>query len=262
MTRALVELVGEDIRLAVAGGPEQRLDYAASKERLEAWAKRYDLAISREERQGDLLSIGQEMFDWLDDTGWASAWVNGSGDRELEIQAADNPRAAPLLKAPWELLARKTETGPLSFDPNRLFIVARRIGQPAPPWRPRYRDIQLMFMAAAPKGQANLDFEAEEASVLEATRTLGRVHLVVEETGAREFLRARLLEGEPFEALHLSCHGDIDPQQGPVLLLETPEGGCDLVTPGELIEALGPQPVPLVVLSACRTAERHDGAGG
>jgi hypothetical protein len=40
-----------------------------------------------------------------------------------------------------------------------------------------------------------------------------------------------------------------------VLLLETAEGDADLVDPGQVVQALGATPAPLVVLSACRTAE-------
>jgi hypothetical protein len=113
-----------------------------------------------------------------------------------------------------------------------------------------------MFMAAAPLGQVDLDFEREEATVLAATRDDGRVHVIVEETGSLEFLRGRLVSEEgPFEAVHLSCHGDIDKRRGPVLLLETAEGGADLADPGQVVQALGATPAPLVVLSACRTAE-------
>jgi hypothetical protein len=97
-----------------------------------------------------------------------------------------------------------------------------------------------MFMAAAPQGQVDLDFEREEATVLAAMRGDGRVHVIVEETGSLEFLRGRLASEEgPFEAVHLSCHGDIDKSRGPVLLLETAEGGADRVHPGQVVQALG-----------------------
>ena len=46
-----------------------------------------------------------------------------------------------------------------------------------------------MFMAAAPEGASSLDFEAEEAGILEATKTLA-MRLVVEESGALPFLEA------------------------------------------------------------------------
>ena len=170
------------------------------------------------------------------------------------MRRRDDPREVALLDAPWELLAR--DSGPLGLDATQLFTVARRIGAPAAVWEPRHHDLQLMFMAAAPQGQVDLDFEREEATVLAATRGDGRVHVIVEETGSLEFLRARLVSEEgPFEAVHLSCHGDIDKRRGPVLLLETAEGGADLVDPGQIVQALGATPAPLVVLSACRTAE-------
>ena len=118
-----------------------------------------------------------------------------------------------------------------------------------------------MFMAAAPEGQHELDYEAEETAILDATRLLP-MRVVVEETGALEFLGARLATDEgPFEALHLSCHGDIDREKGPILLLETAEGGADRVGPGAIVGALGADPPPLVVLSACRTAERGGSPG-
>ena len=75
--------------------------------------------------------------------------------------------------------------------------------------------------------------------------------MIVEETGALDFLTDRLASDEgPFEALHLSCHGDIDERRGPVLLLGTAEGKLHQATAGEIVAK-----PPLVVLSACRTAE-------
>jgi hypothetical protein len=207
MSQGLIELVGEDVLCSVVGGAEVRLPYAAAAARLAAWATRYDPAAARD-AEGELSAIGQEMFAWLDEAGWASGWADGPGDRALEIRVRrrDDPREVALLDAPWELLAR--DSGPLALDETQLFAVARRIGVPAAAWEPRDHDLQLMFMAAAPQGQAELDFEREEAAVLAATRGDGRVHVVVEETGALDFLRGRLTSEEgPFEAVHLSCHG-------------------------------------------------------
>ncbi len=145
--------------------------------------------------------------------------------------------------------------GQLALDSIQLFIVARRIGDQKTPLQPRHADLQVMFMAAAPQGQHELDFEAEEAAILQATQRLP-LRLVVEETGNREFLGERLNSDEaPFEALHLSCHGDIHPKMGPVLLLESAEGGEDKAEPGALVAALGADPPALAFLSACRTAE-------
>lgn len=65
----------------------------------------------------------------------------------------------------------------------------------------------------------------------------------------------------PFEALHLSCHGTIDPERGPVLALEDAVGDLDPAGPGEVAALLGePERTPLVFLSACRTAEQSPAA--
>src|SRR5262249_24718281 len=56
------------------------------------------------------------------------------------------------------------------------------------------------------------------------------------------------------EALHLSCHGDVDGSVA-FLALESPEGLLEPVTAGQLVGSLGEHKPPLVFLSACRTAE-------
>jgi hypothetical protein len=210
------------------------------------------------------------MYAWLDEEGWARSWLGESGDRELEIRVdglseEDDPeeaaREAVLLDAPWELLARGD--APLALDPLRLFRVARRVArrrdlEPQRLWQPRFRDLRLMFMAAAPQGQVDLDYEREEAEILKETEdNADRLRVVVEETGVLDFLRGRLASDEgPFEALHLTGHGEVDKAKGPVLLLETPEGERADAVAGELIDALGEEEwrPALVVLSACRTA--------
>ena len=118
-----------------------------------------------------------------------------------------------------------------------------------------------MYMAAAPEGQQELDFEAEEVAILSATARLP-MHLFVEESGCQDFLKDRLAQEGPFEVVHVSCHGDIHQDLGPVLVLGSPEGGLALATTGEIAHTLGERKAPLVFLSACRTAESFDSRGG
>ncbi len=254
MTHAALTMLGEGVLCTIEGSGDVSLNPRA--DRLADWSKRYEMARSSSE-EAELAAIGREMFAWLDEAGWASKWADGRGDRVLDIgmQRCEEAREIALLDAPWELLAR--ESGLLAQDALQLFTVVRRVGPPAATrWVPRHHDLQLMFMAAAPEGQCVLDFEREEAAVLAATRSDGRVHVVVEETGSLAFLRGRLSSEEgPFETVHLSCHGGIDEVQGPVLLLETAEGGVALANASALIEAFGAARPPLAVLSACRTAE-------
>ena len=263
MAAGRIEILGGDVFCSIAGGGmEQRIPLAEATPKLTDWAKRYDKAS--ECNNGDALAaIGREMFDWLDGSGWASAWADALGEDwilEIKVGAKLGVSETALLDAPWELLARAD--GPLALDALQLFVVARRVGEPGTPFTPRHADLQLMFMAAAPQGQRELDFEAEDSAILQATQRLP-LRLVVEETGSKDFLGERLNSDEgPFEALHLSCHGDIDAKAGPVLLLESAEGGEDKAEPGALVAALGANAPGLVFLSACRTAEfgRAEGA--
>lgn len=254
MAKATIELRGSDIVCSPAyGGTELRFALGDHRDRLLEWAKRYESSVHSGNEEL-LRELGREMFAFLDASGWASAWARKAGDRILEIQVrgSNADQEAVLLDAPWELLA--TADGPLAQHSVQLFVVSRRLGDNEEPWTPLQGDIQLMFLAAAPEGATVLDFEAEEAAILSATQS-GRTHLVVEETGSIEFLKERMTSAEgPFEALHISCHGDLDPSSGPVLMLESLEGDPRLVSPGEIVTACGPQPPALIFLSACRTA--------
>jgi hypothetical protein len=243
---------GEDVRIALT---------SETLARLRKWAGQYDRAV----RSGDpslLLGLGSEIWTWLDGSSWASGWATGTGDRLLEI-AVDDPGSAAaraLLDVPWETLAREGDF--LAADPNQTFVVYRSIGRPsdAVPVEAAYRDLAAMFMAAAPEGQQELAFEAEEVAILDAIARLP-MQLVVEESGCRDFLKDRLAQEGPFEVVHFSCHGDIRPALGPVLALETPEGDLALATAGDIASTLGERKAPLVFLSACRTAESLDDRG-
>src|ERR1700722_13451376 len=107
MSLALIELLGSDILGSIEGGEEVRLPAAPAIAKLQTWSKRYDEA-SLYDREGQLSAIGREMFAWLDESGWASAWALGAGDRSLEIRVrgAGGAEEEALLHAPWELLAR------------------------------------------------------------------------------------------------------------------------------------------------------------
>jgi tetratricopeptide (TPR) repeat protein len=258
MGRAAIEIRGSDLFCSIEGiGKEARFSLDEARAKLSDWSERYGNA-SKFDDEDTILSVGREMFSWLDRSDWVSSWFALPQDRILDIHVTGRAAAteALLMDAPWEILA--TDQGPLALDPLQLFIVTRRLDPGGSCWAPRHGDIQLIFMAAAPEGQSPLDFESEEAAILAATRG-GRTHLIVEETGALSALEERLTSEEgPFEVVHISCHGTIDPKRGPVLMLETIEGGAALATPGELVERLGGDPPPLVVISACRSAE-HDG---
>jgi CHAT domain-containing protein len=86
---------------------------------------------------------------------------------------------------------------------------------------------------------------------------------VVEESGSAPLLAERIATDGPFEALHISCHGDIDRGCGPYLMLEDEAGERAAAFVADMVRCLGDaeQRPPLVFLSACRTAEQQARSG-
>lgn len=261
-TTATLRPIGSDVlcQSADPAAGELRLAGGSLQQLLADCAARYESAVRRG-LDGELLAIGRSLFDALDGNGWASAWARAPGVRALEVRVDDHgtPLAHALLDAPWELLA--TTEGHLADDAVQLFAVVRRIGAAGAPFAPAHRDLHILFMAAAPQGESVLDFEGEEAAILDATHGLP-LQLVVEESGSARFLGERLHLDGPCEALHLSCHGTIDGSGRPLLALEDEVGERALTDAAALASQLGdPARTPLLFLSACRSAEEAGGGG-
>jgi hypothetical protein len=259
MLNARIELRGEELFCADTGeggaSTVRRLTPDALA-RLKGWAERYDAAV-RSRALPPLVEIGQDIAAFLDE---GDRWLDRTldetiGEIALDVAVPGRPeeRERILLDVPWELLARDGKY--LAEDDERLLRVARRLGGSGTSATPAYRDLSLLFMAAEVEGQGVLNYEQEEAAILQATKGLD-LNLSVEESGAIEFLNQRLAQDGPFEALHLSCHGNIEKGE-PFICLETPEGREDRVKISGLSEALGEEgkKPALVFLSACRTGE-------
>ncbi|MCG8549114.1 MAG: CHAT domain-containing protein, partial [Desulfobacterales bacterium] len=227
-----------------------------TRDKLLVWQNSYSRAINTGQNE-KLPAIGKAMFDWLNQSHWAAEWANGQGDREviIRVNTTNFAEARLLLDAPWELLFN--ENNFLAADKTQDYIINRKIASSTDsPQPPAYSDLAVAFMAAAPEGHKELDFEAEEAAILMATQNLP-LSLCVEESGCHRYLKDKLTLEGPFEAVHLSCHGNISSTLGPVLLLEDPEGKPDITLPINIKDALGETKASLVFLSACRTAEAN-----
>lgn len=230
-----------------------------------------DYARIRDRRPGDLaaqqkmlaalLGIGRALYAWLDgDDGWFGRFRTGrAGALELEIQAVElDAEGRTLLYAPWEILA--DDRSFLALDGERLYAPIRRLGLAETPLRPTSYRLGLGFMAAAPRGLDELDFEAEEATILDATRS--RLEVFVDETGELQSFADRLGEFNPaLQICHLSCHGGLGPADplndqeiAPVLFLEHADGTSASTPVEALIAALAPNRPRLAFLSACLTA--------
>jgi CHAT domain/AAA ATPase domain len=259
MLSARIELRGEELFCAdtsEGGISTVRQLTPETLARLRGWAERYDAAV-RSGALPPLVDIGQDMAAFLDEGDrWLDRVLSGTiGEIALDIAVPGQPeeRERLLLDIPWELLRPNNRF--LAEDDERLFRVTRHLGGSGTPAAPDFRDLSLLFMAAEVEGQGVLNYEQEEAGILQATNGLP-LSLSVEESGAIEFLGQRIAHEGPFEALHLSCHGDIV-KGHPALALEKPEGGLDLIGIVPLSRAFGEEDKKpkLVFLSACRTGE-------
>ncbi|MBF0622810.1 MAG: CHAT domain-containing protein [Magnetococcales bacterium] len=234
---------------------------------LDGLIQRYAKVLETEDR-AELLAIGQALFQWLDGgQDWLVNGIKGTGAIKLSLTVSieemerneETPNSARLMiGAPWELLALP-EGRFVVEDHRRLFLVERWLGDQETSYQAENRDLRLMFMAAAPDGVSELDFEQEETSILNATGTLP-LQLLVEESGNLFNLSERVRLDGPIEALHLSCHGGFD-EGTPVLALENDFGDQEDVSVANLINALGEKPPPMVFLSACHSAASRAAVG-
>ncbi|WUH93797.1 CHAT domain-containing protein [Streptomyces sp. NBC_00433] len=218
-------------------------------------------------RDQALLVVGRELYRWLDgDLGQLTGLLDEApAPLVFEVQAPARPSAAAwaLLRAPFELLAAP-EGGFLAGEPE-LFAVARRLGRPSPAQALDGYRLGVAFMASAPRGQHELDFEAEEMAILNAVGATS-LDLVVEDSGNPEHLGLRLSELGGMPVVHLSCHGlhnwrfGPDGPATPVLLMEDDLGDGSLLSAEALVGLLTPRP-RLAFVSACLTATGADVAG-
>ena len=204
MLSARIELRGEELFCADTGDGGISTVRQLTPEtlaRLRGWAEHYDTAV-KSGALPPLVEIGRDIAAFLDDADrWLDHVLDGTGEIAFDIAVPGRPeeRERILLDAPWELLAPEGKY--LAEDNERLFRVTRRLGGSGAPALPAYRDLLLLFMAAEVDGQGILSYEQEEAAVLQATKGLA-LNLMVEESGAIEFLGQRIAQDGPFDALH------------------------------------------------------------
>ncbi|WP_156503130.1 CHAT domain-containing protein [Tistrella mobilis] len=211
---------------------------------------------------GDLLKIGRKLYTWLDgEHGWCRKF------REIcplvfEIQGPSLPDSTvwSVLSAPWELLADKD--GFLAADELQGYSPLRRLGQPQPSPPVDDHRLAVCFMAAAPRGSVELDFEAEERAILASALT--GIDLEVEDSGCALHLGERLATASPpLPVVHICCHGHHawqfqDGRTEPALFLEDSKGDMAPTTAAALMRALRPNWPRLLFLSACETTRAGD----
>jgi len=268
MTGLVVDGTGFEV---LAGGERigpRRLVGPGDVGLLTGLAARYVRAVQAGSDDGVFVGLGRELYGWLDgDQGQLTALLERAGRPVVfEVAGPRSPSEAAwaVLRAPFELLAAPGG-GFLAGDALDRFCVVRRLGAAQPPPPLDGFRLGLAFMASSPRGQHELDFEAEEAAILTAVGE-SRIDLMVEDTGDPEQLADQLSRLGGMPVVHLSCHGlnNYRAQPGgpgvPVLMMENEVGGARLTTAGDLVGLLAARP-QLLVVSACLTATGADAPG-
>lgn len=210
----------------------------------------------------DYATTGQALYNWLDgndrnlqreiDKHWRSGIV---------LAIATTERLAHL---PWEVL-----------HDGKSFLVKRKPGIVPIRWvkdensrqliledAPADRALNVLFMATSPRGvEPELDFEAEEAQVLSATKRQP-LCLTVEESGCLTELGYLLkdYDQEHFDVVHLTGHATFRDEE-PVFITETEFGEAQYSSAEDIASELQFQQPKLVFLSGCNTGySRNEGA--
>lgn len=208
-----------------------------------------------------LRELGEKLFAFLDgDQRWLAGVVDNPAGAVLRLSAEQRLRHLP-----WELLTRTAGSSGsvgsgggeyLAVSARAPFLAIRtaragaRLDSPAVGNRP----LRVLFMATSPEGvEPVLNFEAEEAGILQVTADTG-TELVVEESGTLEGLRftAQSYGAGYFDVLHISGHADV--QDGrPVFLVENELGGPVWAGADEFVQAMAGQWPRMVFVSGCLT---------
>jgi hypothetical protein len=250
-----------ELRLSADGEPPRTrgLDRAAVDELITLVQRDYSSDASAQKVYGSvrLAELGTRLTEFLDgDERWLAPMLGHPSGAVLRITAEQRLRHLP-----WELLAREGEF--LTVAGRAPLLPVRAIGthvaltgQVAPGNRP----LRVLFMAASPEGvEPVLNFEAEEAAILAATRRTG-TDLVVEESGTLEGLRFLSRDYGPghFDVLHLSGHATTDGGK-PVFVVENEFGAMATATADQIAQAMQGHWPRLVFVSGCLTADAPDG---
>ncbi|MEH2211812.1 CHAT domain-containing protein, partial [Nostoc sp.] len=122
------------------------------------------------------------------------------------------------------------------------------------------RALQVLFMATSPLNvEPVLDFEGEEARILEATKRQP-LALTVEESGCLSEL-GYLVDGygrDYFDVLHLTGHATLQDGQ-PRFITETATGEAFYASAGDIAQELQFRLPKLIFLSGCRTGQAGNG---
>ena len=203
----------------------------------------------------DYIKTGQALYDWLD-----------GNERILHTEIDRHKRSGIILAIstsqglahlPWEVL----------HDGDN-FLVAKLPAIVPIRWvktgsdrqltfqnDPANRALNVLFMASSARDvEPVLDFEAEEAQILEATRRKP-LSLIVEESGCLDELAelVKTKERGNFDVIHLTGHAGLTEEGQPYFITETEFGERKDSSAEDIARGLQFNLPKLMFLSGCRT---------
>ncbi|MEH2221785.1 tetratricopeptide repeat protein [Nostoc sp.] len=208
----------------------------------------------------DYTVTGRRLYNWLDGSDrWLQPLLDKYRREGIVLAIATTEKLAHL---PWEVL----------HDGNG-FLVQRVPAIVPVRWvsdstvkkltidgEAENRALQVLFMATSPLNvEPVLDFEGEEARILEATKRQP-LALTVEESGCLSELGYLVdgYDGDYFDVLHLTGHATLQDGQ-PRFITETATGEAFYASAGDIAQELQFRLPKLIFLSGCRTGQAGNG---
>ncbi|MEH1826011.1 MAG: CHAT domain-containing protein [Nostoc sp.] len=236
-----------------------------------------------EDRLPYLTQLGRQLYQWLDGReGWLRRALDEADEQTIFLDLIKtseaqglNPEtervALGLAHLPWELL--HDGAGFLLQRQNISVLPVRSVQQRQTPLiGVQNRPLRLLFMATSPEGiKPILDFEREEANILQATENQP-LALIVEESGSVAEL-SNLVQSyseDYFDVFHLTGHGIIYTHKDygyllpkgtalrdntPCFITEDEVGNIQLTTVKNLAEAFRGRWPRVTFLSGCHTGQ-------
>ena len=202
---------------------------------------------------------GQILYNWLDGNDRILQRELDQYRREgIVLAISTSERLAHL---PWELIhdgkgflvQRKPAIIPVRWVTDSQQIYFQN--------QPHNRALNVVFMANSPRNMGDnfseLDFEAEEGSILEATKRTP-LYLEVEESGCLTEL-GYLVESQEenfFDVVHLTGHATFEDEK-PCFITETEYGEAKYSSAEDIATELQFQHPKLIFLSGCRSGYSH-----
>jgi tetratricopeptide (TPR) repeat protein len=236
--------------------PVVPLDAAAERE-LRTLSRRFLGQFEQGERPfvdpADLSRIGRSLFN----TFFAPVWpavqeALGAGPHSLLLKCGE----PDLLNLPWELVELHAGL-PLGCDSAWGLLRVPEGTSAGVESPPDPGPVRLLFLAAAPADQPQLDFEREEDAMLQATARLSQSVIVLPfaETGGIDELAGLVAEHRP-HVLHLSGHASVDAKGVGRFAFEDERGQTDSRPINEIVShVFRGSAVRCVVLNACQSAQ-------